>query len=92
MSDASGTGTGAPLAGAVALVTGAGHGIGRATVERLARDGAAVAVNDVDAALAERAVDELRAAGLTAVAAPGDVTDEAAVEAMVDRSTRRSAR
>jgi NAD(P)-dependent dehydrogenase (short-subunit alcohol dehydrogenase family) len=74
--------TRAPLTGRVALVTGAGRGIGRATVERLARDGAAVAVNDVDRSLAAAAVEELLSAGLSAVAAPGDVTDEASVAAM----------
>jgi NAD(P)-dependent dehydrogenase (short-subunit alcohol dehydrogenase family) len=78
-----------PLAGRVALVTGAGHGIGRATVERLGRDGAAVVVNDVDAALAERAVAELAGLGVTAMAGPADVTDEAAITAVVTAAAER---
>lgn len=67
----------------VALVTGGGRGIGRAIVRQLAREGAAVAVLDLDGAVAEGAAAELKAAGHRAVALTADITDPAAVEAAV---------
>jgi meso-butanediol dehydrogenase / (S,S)-butanediol dehydrogenase / diacetyl reductase len=70
-----------------AIVTGAGRGIGRAIALRLARDGHAVAVNDVNKAGAESVAAEIDAAGGRAVAVPADVTDRDAVFAMVDRAT-----
>jgi NAD(P)-dependent dehydrogenase (short-subunit alcohol dehydrogenase family) len=68
-----------------AVVTGGGRGIGRAIALRLARDGHAVAVNDVNKAGAESVAEEITAAGGRAVAVPADVTDRDAVFAMVDR-------
>ena len=62
------------LAGKVALVTGAGRGIGLSLVRKLAAEGARVLVNDLDAAEAEAAARAIRDAGGTAVAFPGNVT------------------
>jgi NAD(P)-dependent dehydrogenase (short-subunit alcohol dehydrogenase family) len=76
------------LTGRVALVTGAGQGIGEGITAALAAQGAVVAVNDRDADRAEAACDRLRAAGATAVAAAFDVTDQAAVEAGVRAAER----
>jgi len=69
-----------------AVVTGAGRGIGRGIALRLARDGHAVAVNDVNKAGAESVAAEIAEAGGRAVAVPADVTDRDAVFAMVDRA------
>jgi 2-hydroxycyclohexanecarboxyl-CoA dehydrogenase len=63
----------------VALVTGAGRGIGAAIAARLAEAGSAVAVCDVDAALAQATAGKLAAAGARALAVAADVSDAAAV-------------
>src|SRR6185369_7432327 len=68
-----------------AVVTGAGRGIGRGIALRLARDGHAVAVNDVNKAGAEAVAEEITGGGGRAIAVPGDVTARDAVFAMVDR-------
>ncbi len=77
--------------GRVAIVTGAGGGLGRAYALELARRGASVVVNDLGGArdgtghsdAAARVVDEIKAAGGNAIADGASVTDEAQVQAMV---------
>ena len=72
------------MAGGTAVVTGAGRGIGRAVATRLARDGFAVLATDIDGAAAEDTAATLRAEGLTARAAPLDVTSRPQVAALLD--------
>jgi 2-hydroxycyclohexanecarboxyl-CoA dehydrogenase len=67
------------------MVTGAGRGIGAAIAARLAAAGAAVAVCDVDAALAEATAAKLEAAGGRALAVAADVSDGASVAKAVAR-------
>lgn len=62
------------LAGRAALVTGAGRGIGRAIALRLAAEGAAVAVNDIDAESAAVVCEEIVASGGRAAVSPGDIS------------------
>ena len=75
------------LQGSVAIVTGAGRGIGRATALELARMGADIVVAELDQAGAKRTADEVSALGRRAVVAPTDVTKRADLRAMVDRAT-----
>ena len=71
------------LTGRIALVTGAGQGVGRGIATTLAAQGAKIAVNDLFDERASDAVDEIHESGGTAVAAAFDVSDYAAVEAGV---------
>lgn len=77
------------LYGKVAVVTGAGAGIGRASALRLARAGASVVANDVDPGAAEGTVEAIHAAGGKAEAYAGDVTDPGLADALVARALKR---
>src|SRR2546421_10700566 len=77
------------LSGKTALVTGASRGLGRAIALRLARDGAAVALNYRErGADAESLAEEIRSGGGKAIAVQANVGDAGQVRAMVERAVR----
>jgi NAD(P)-dependent dehydrogenase (short-subunit alcohol dehydrogenase family) len=73
----------AELEGRVVLVTGGGRGIGRGVALAFGEQRATVVVNDLAAESAQSTVDELRATGSKAAAAPADVSDQASSEELV---------
>jgi NAD(P)-dependent dehydrogenase (short-subunit alcohol dehydrogenase family) len=87
--DTSGVTTLSRVAGKVAIVTGAGGGIGRAIAARFAEEGAHVVVNDVDAARAEAAAAQLGGRGGTAIAVGADVSVPAQVDHLIEAALRR---
>ena len=72
------------LEGKVALVTGAGDGIGKGCALALAEAGAYLVINDINAAAGQAVADQIQGMGREAMFVKADVTDPAQVQAMVD--------
>ena len=89
------------LDGRVAVITGAGRGLGRAHALLMGREGASVVVNDIgaasdgtgsDASPAQRVVDEIREAGGTAIVNGDDVADFDSAKRLINCAMDASAR
>jgi len=76
------------VAGLVAIVTGAGSGIGQASAVRLAEEGAIVVCADINEGAAQATVDSIKATGAKAVAAAIDISDSDACTALVNQTVR----
>src|SRR5689334_24439135 len=76
----------ARLEGKVAIVTGGGSGIGRGIVLTMAREGADIAIPDIQVLNAEKVAEEVKALGRKVIAMKTDVTSSADVKTMVDRT------
>ena len=76
----------------IALVTGAGRGIGRAMAVRLAQEGAYVVAADIDRRLAEETAAQVTGLGRKSLALPADVSRRADIEQMVQRSVESMGR
>lgn len=80
------------LEGRVAIVTGGGHGIGKAYASRLAAEGAKIVIAEIDEAAALAVARELTAAGHEALGVGTDVSDRASVERMAAAAVERFGR
>ncbi len=76
------------LDGKVALITGGGQGVGRGIALALASEGASIAITGRTPSTLEAAVTEIEARGVRAIALPGDVKDDADIEASVAATVR----
>jgi NAD(P)-dependent dehydrogenase (short-subunit alcohol dehydrogenase family) len=76
------------MRGKIALVTGGGNGIGRATCIEFARAGAKVMVVDIDAGAAEQTVSDIRAMGGAAACVQADVSQTSQVQGYVEKTLR----
>ena len=72
--------------GKVAIITGGGQGMGRSVAQKLGLEGANVIVNDKNLEALSKVVNDLTSSGVSAVAAPGDVTKKNDVDAIVATS------
>jgi len=72
--------------GQVAIITGAGQGIGFEIARQLAKQGASVLINDIEAGLAERSVKAIKAQGGQAAAFVGDASQMTCIEEMIARA------
>ena len=77
------------LQGKTAIITGAGRGIGRAAAELFSSQGASVVLSDIDPAPSEQAVEAILAAGGRALSVPGDVTDRAFPDRIVNAAIEK---
>lgn len=73
----------------VAIITGAGQGIGFEIARQMAAEGAAVLINDINDELANKAANEITAAGGNCIALAGDAADLGFIQQMVDTAVRR---
>ena len=82
----------AMLAHKVAVITGAGRGIGLSIAKLLARQGASIVVNDLDAGIAEQAAASVRQDGAEAISVPGSVADDGFGERLAQETSDKFGR